>query len=95
MKKLKKKNKILAVILNIVLPGLGYIYLGRRFVFGVLLFGGVVTTSIDMIAYSWAPPLTATGIISTILVLVAFGYDAYRESVLHDQARRAQVAPSE
>lgn len=47
MKELKSKNLPLAIGLNIVLPGLGYMYMGRPIIglLGCLLVVGIYTTS--------------------------------------------------
>lgn len=45
------KNGILAVVLSIVLPGLGQIYAGKK-MRGILLFAGVVF--ITFLAWGWA-----------------------------------------
>lgn len=75
----KKKNPWIAGILNAVVPGIGYLYIGKRKIFSYLLISGFILSIIDMIYYEWFPPDTIIGWISTIVLLFAFGYDAYKE----------------
>lgn len=82
------KNPKLAAFLNIV-PGLGYIYLGKRIAFAItLIVAGIVT----IIASAYNPLLQPyydaplnnwdhlTGL-GTIAMIVAFMYDAYTEAI--------------
>jgi len=75
-----KKNPWLAGILNIV-PGLGYLYLGRRKVFSYLLLSAIL---LGVIEGYLNPKIqisnTLFSIIGTILVVSAFIYDAYKEA---------------
>lgn len=76
------KNPWIAAILNTIIAGLGYLYLGRRKEFGFLLIAS------DALAYYWfftnpeaqkafeSPLIT----ISWILLVAAFAWDAYKEA---------------
>ena len=87
------KKPWLAVILNVLLTGLGYIYVGKRKLFGIMLLVG------ELAAFAWAlseqelsnalsadPWLTATAILWT----VAFAIDVYHDA----KAAHAPVAPA-
>ncbi|OGI71102.1 hypothetical protein A3B84_03015 [Candidatus Nomurabacteria bacterium RIFCSPHIGHO2_02_FULL_35_13] len=75
------KKPWLACVLNIVLPGVGYIYVGNRVVFGILLFISnliVWTSSVSLSEFS----NSAIGImvISGIVMIIAFAYDGYKDA---------------
>jgi len=86
------KNPAIAAMLNII-PGVGYLYVGRKSVFGVLLILGVV---LSMTASYLDPRLTeyyASAEFSlwdwfTLLGLLAavggFMYDAYQEAEIYN-----------
>ena len=92
MAKVKRKNPIIAAILNFFILGLGYLYSGKRTVLGI----GFLTTSIILIMYMVAvallPPLPSspydnlyamTGLLLLLYQLVVsttLAYDAYRET---------------
>lgn len=77
-----KKRPWLAALLNFVIPGVGYLYNGKRKLFGMLLIlVGVVSTT-DMVYNNWFPPFTILGVISLFIMLISFGYDAYQEAKL-------------
>ena len=78
-----KRNPYLAAILNALLYGLGYVYLGKKMFFGIFL----IFSCIFAIAFFAAGieeglvfllhPLMLTSI---ILSCVAFAYDAFEEA---------------
>jgi len=77
---MKKKNPWLAGILNII-PGLGYLYLGKRRVFSYLLLLIFLMGIIDgFINPNQKIPNTPIFWTSLIIVLFAFMYDAFNEA---------------
>lgn len=77
-----KKKPWLAVLLNILLTGLGYLYLGKRKVFGILLMVveliGVIWVFTEPLAFQ----IMKNGWIglASFLIVIAFGIDAYEEA---------------
>ena len=71
-----KKSPSLAAILNFLIWGLGYLYLGKRTAFGLLLVIGEV----------FGASITLTGVVDPMEYLVflifsvAFAVDAYQEA---------------
>jgi hypothetical protein len=84
---MQQARPILFGILNMALPGLGYVFLPQRRVFGWLLFIGTLTS---LIARRWgfqsaqilAPTSGAARleIFSIIFMTIAFGIDAYLQA---------------
>jgi phosphotransferase system glucose/maltose/N-acetylglucosamine-specific IIC component len=81
-----RKHPVLLGIINALLPGLGYLLLGQRKVFGGILFSGVVCSLLIMVVepsslYIWLLTTTPLGnvleVASYTLFTIAFGYDAY------------------
>ncbi|MBI2583182.1 MAG: hypothetical protein HYW25_00815 [Candidatus Aenigmarchaeota archaeon] len=76
-----KRRPLIAAILNFFVWGLGYVYNGKRIVFGILLVAG----SISMAALSLTVPQEAVNQVSTLLLMpslvisLAFAYDALLE----------------
>ncbi|MCL5410826.1 MAG: hypothetical protein M1324_03145 [Patescibacteria group bacterium] len=79
---MKNKRPWLAIVLNIILPGLGYLYVGRRKVFGYLLTISSITSWIWFPTKDFIPLIIHSPMINIglILVTVAFAYDAYIEA---------------
>jgi len=74
------KNPWIAGILNII-PGLGYLYLGKRKVFAGLLLLSLLIGFIDGFLNPWPEiPITLLLLIEIALLLFAFMYDAYQEA---------------
>ncbi|MBI2584097.1 MAG: hypothetical protein HYW25_05500 [Candidatus Aenigmarchaeota archaeon] len=85
-----RKNPWIAAILNIIIAGLGYIYVGRRKTFGYLLVAGTLITAVGGAiegfslgsAFGTAPEANLSSlallIIGGIILEIAFAYDAYR-----------------
>lgn len=77
-----KKNPWIATILNLLFPGAGYLYVGKR-----VLFGGMLLTG-TAIGYYWTftDPLAENLSANPLLLLaeglfaVAFAVDAYQEA---------------
>jgi len=77
--KIKKKNPWIAAILNLI-PGLGYLYLGKRKIFYLFLLI-IVIGSVYQFIYPWPKtPDTPLSWIIMILIIFAFMYDAFREA---------------
>jgi hypothetical protein len=78
-----KKKPWLAALLNVILPGVGYIYAGKRKLFGVLwLIGGAlacISVFTNLEAYSFMTEDIWLSL-AVILMDVAFGIDAYRDA---------------
>jgi len=77
------KSPILAGILNFLLYGIGYLYLGKRKVFGIVLFLGDVAffaaTGYAAIAQiSISQTYVNINSIGFVIIGVALGYDAYQ-----------------
>lgn len=71
------KEPITAALLNII-PGMGYIYLGKRKPLGWLLFASFVAQMADMFVPNDNPfMLTPLLIISSLLIQTAIIVDAY------------------
>ncbi|PIN91020.1 hypothetical protein COU57_02325 [Candidatus Pacearchaeota archaeon CG10_big_fil_rev_8_21_14_0_10_32_14] len=80
-KNLKKKNPWIAAFLNII-SGLGYLYLGKRKVFAILLLASIIVYNI---ALFFTPsiqisPKTPLFWIGSLIYFIAFIYDAYKEA---------------
>lgn len=82
------KSKILAAILNLI-PGLGYLYLGRRRKFAILLIAGFLLGGITVFDPALAYYLNRSdftvwdtiSLASVALMGAAFVYDAYCEAL--------------
>ncbi len=74
------------VAANILVPGAGYVILGKRKTFGWLLFASSLIAEIrlyvdplpDVYIYGSNPWSIAFGIAAIFLGAAAFGYDAYK-----------------
>jgi len=77
-----KKNPWIAAILNLLFAGAGYLYLGKRGLFGGMLLAGV------LVAYYWSftDPLAETLFSNALFMIaeglfaVALAVDAYQEA---------------
>lgn len=70
------KKPWLAALLNIILPGLGYVYVGKRILFGY----GILFSSIMM---SWGFSFEKIPIfvwVSSIIADMLFAYDSYKDA---------------
>lgn len=79
------KKPWLACVLNIILPGVGYVYVGHRVAFGILLF----ISNLFIWSFSWpsgwswsklSNSMLASIFIAVILTTIAFAYDAYKDA---------------
>ena len=74
----KHKKPWVAVLLNLILPGLAYLYLDKRRIFGYLLISSFIIAFIDGFVFNPKfPPFTILTWVMTILFYLAFAYDAY------------------
>lgn len=71
----KKKDPWIGALLNFFIWGLGYLYTGKRKVFGWML----LAVSILGFIYAFTAPWTLVGILESIILSIAFAYDAYKE----------------
>jgi len=75
------KSPALAAVLNFFIWGLGYLYLGRKKTFGVLLVLGLL---IALLAIGLSPPPPSNIVsdlflmVAVIIIDIAFALDAYR-----------------
>ena len=76
------KKPWLAALLNILIPGLGYLYLGKRKLFGILLVVSGVAAYIWVINKPQVTELFGDPFINMMLLFyeVAFAIDAYQEA---------------
>jgi len=83
---MKNKKAWLAVLLNILFPGLAYLYLGTRKAFGLILVAmGILTwyayaTDAELRGLTEAMSGSTVLSITMILMVVAFAVDAYYET---------------
>ena len=70
----KKKNVWLAAILNLLLPGLGYIYTGRRVVF----VSTIILLSIFYVSATLDADMTTIDWLVGIPLSLLFAYDGYK-----------------
>lgn len=75
------KNPWIAAILNFLIPGLGYLYAGKKITFALLLILGMVCYVVWMVQN----PMQDQGYtniwmtLSTMLIMIGFGVDAFNE----------------
>ncbi len=81
-----KRNPLLAALLNVLLCGLGYVYLGKRMAFGILLIFANITAVTFFVSnfreINFNILINPLAFISLFLFLFAVGYDAYTEGAL-------------
>lgn len=96
------KNPTIATLLNVI-PGLGYIYLGTKRTFGVLVLAGVVLSFAYSLEPRWVeywneyytahPQGTAwdiLGVCSVMIFVVAFMFDAYKEAMRINAGKKSK-----
>jgi len=71
------KKPLVAAILNFVIPGLGYLYVGKRKNFGVLLIIATILSIILTATIEWSLQDTLS-LPGTIVAMFAFAYDGYK-----------------
>lgn len=80
MKKVPKKNPWIAALLNLLAPGLGYIYAGRRTVFGAGLLLVVVIVPLFLINFQFVSAQDEFASLAWAAALgILFAYDAYHD----------------
>jgi len=85
---MKRKNPWIAALLNILFLGLGYLYNGKRKIFGWLLLASEILSGIaysdityEQMKFLLEDKISLTFfIISYLLFVVATAYDAYDEA---------------
>jgi hypothetical protein len=91
--KRREKRAWLAGLLNFLLPGLGYLYNGRRIFFGILLLLAVI---LDLTKAFGNDPIfistqcigTRTSLIASLILALAFALDGLREAkAINDKTR--------
>ena len=73
-----KRNPWLAAVLNFIVPGIGYIYTGKRIVFAI----GILVSMVLLGIYAFDKPYLLKDWLfnlTTITLSLAFAYDAYKE----------------
>ncbi len=73
------KNPVFVAIVNFLLPGLGYLIIGKRVVFGRILFVGAIF-GLFYVFLSPSPEwtnMTWIGFAGGLITMSAFAYDAY------------------
>lgn len=75
----KKKSPLLAAILNFLFLGAGYLYLGKRKIFGWLMIAAFIIMSVEFFlgSLSHLSNLSNTHTLSLTLIAIAVGIDAY------------------
>jgi len=77
-------NPVVSAILNFIIWGTGYIYNGRKLVFGILLLISLVVLHTHIVFYlgiRWY--ISYPGVLTTLfhlLLSMAFAYDGYRDA---------------
>ncbi|MEX0748864.1 MAG: hypothetical protein WD467_02810 [Candidatus Saccharimonadales bacterium] len=93
----RRKSPWLAALLNLFVPGTGYVYVGTRFRFGVLLIAAVTITLLappaeDATTMSRSDiealiqdPNFMTIMAAGLLIAAAFAYDAWNDAQVHNK----------
>ena len=76
---MKSKSRVLAALLNFLMPGVGYLYVGRRVGFGVVLFLGELLAWIG-IAVGESNSFGMIFVFGAVLLSLAFAGDAWNEA---------------
>ena len=90
-----QKTPWAAALFNFLVPGAGYVYVGRRLKFGVLLIAGTALTIFgpapeyaneapEDIALLVGDPGVLVMAISALLIAAGFAYDGYNDAVEHN-----------
>jgi len=77
--KIKNNDSLIAAILNAI-PGLGYLYLGKRKLFSYTLLLVLIIGVVDSLINPLPKPSTFLSLIGGVILLLAFIYDAYNEA---------------
>lgn len=75
------KKPWLACLLNIIFPGVGYIYVGNRVMFGILFFiSSLIVFSSSLSLEDISIKMLGIIIVSGVFQLIALAYDAYKDA---------------
>lgn len=75
---MRRKSRGLAALLNFLLPGVGYLYVGRRVGFAVLLFIGYLIGTAE--AFSDDGTISGLEAVASIIIGFAFAVDRWGEA---------------
>lgn len=75
---MRRKSRGLAALLNLLLPGVGYLYVGRRVGFAVLLFIGYLIGAAE--AFSDDGTISGFEAVASIIIGFAFAVDGWGEA---------------
>jgi hypothetical protein len=73
---MKQKKPWLAALLNILLPGLGYVYAGKRTGFGI----GIILTSLFLFWGISFQDLPGMVWVDSFIMSLLFAYDGYKDA---------------
>jgi len=76
----EKKSAGLAAFLNVILPGIGYLYLGKRKTFGIVVLIGYALGWLSTFIFGAVEDADALYYFSNLLLIVAFGIDGYSQA---------------
>ena len=79
---MKRKVPALAAFLNLILPGVGYIYVGNRIVFGILL----LVAGLIAIYAVWPYEFSGLEWVASLIFAVAFAIDGWSEAAKHNKS---------
>ncbi len=71
-----RKNPTLAAILNFIIWGVGYIYLGKKLNFAIIL----VIAEMVFVGSAFIEPWPTLLTVGLLVASIAFAYDAYKEA---------------
>lgn len=75
---MRRKSRGLAALLNFLLPGVGYLYVGRRVGFAALLFIGYLIGMGE--AFSDDGTISGFEAVASIIIGIAFAVDGWGEA---------------
>ncbi|MDO8481223.1 MAG: hypothetical protein Q7S65_05440 [Nanoarchaeota archaeon] len=83
-KQVAKKSPWAAAILNVLILGAGYLYVGKRKTFAYLLLAGQLLCFVGWYVLGWAALTTRSSnlyiLLASLVLNFAFAYDAYHEA---------------
>lgn len=93
---MSSKTPWAAALFNFLVPGAGYVYVGNRLKFGVLLIAGTALTIFgpapeyasdvpEDLSLLVGDPGVLVMAISAFLIAAGFGYDSYMDAVEHNR----------
>ena len=84
---MRSKSRVLAALLNFLMPGVGYLYVGRRVAFGVVLFLGELVAWTG-VAVGESNSFGLIFLLGAVLLSLAFAGDAWSEAGSVNQESR-------